>query len=58
MDEAEILDRINELTRERKDLCAQPAAGGRDESRHQHLQRVEADLDRCWGVLRRRRARR
>ncbi|WP_427006124.1 DUF2630 family protein [Pseudarthrobacter sp. H2] len=61
MDNQDILDRIRALVAEEHRLreSAGPGpgdAGGADEDRRARLRRVEEDLDRCWDLLRQRRA--
>jgi hypothetical protein len=57
MDEASILGRINDLVGEEHRLRAAVQAGTLDSDEERaRLQRVEAALDQCWDLLRRRRA--
>jgi Protein of unknown function (DUF2630) len=59
MDDKEILGHIDELIATERDLRAKVATGdlSTDEERRQ-LTAVEESLDRCWDLLRQRRARR
>lgn len=56
MDEQPILDRIEDIVAEEHRLYADAEAGRLDEAGHQRLAAVRGDLDRCWDLLRRRRA--
>jgi Protein of unknown function (DUF2630) len=53
MDDASIQDRIERLVAEEHEL---QQTGG-DPERHERLQAVKVELDRCWDLLRQRRAR-
>ncbi|MFE1589240.1 DUF2630 family protein [Streptomyces sp. NPDC058737] len=56
--EGQILGRINEMISQEKDLREQLSEQAIDEStEHTRLARLEAELDRCWDLLRQRRAR-
>ncbi|MFE0858726.1 DUF2630 family protein [Streptomyces mutabilis] len=56
--EGQILGRINEMIRQEKDLREQLAERVIDEStKHARLARLEVELDRCWDLLRQRKAR-
>ncbi|MEU6533915.1 DUF2630 family protein [Streptomyces sp. NPDC046928] len=56
--EGQILGRINGMISQEKDLREQLAEQAIDEStEHARLARLEAELDRCWDLLRQRRAR-
>jgi Protein of unknown function (DUF2630) len=59
MDDKEILGHIDELIATERDLRAKVATGGlsTDDERTQ-LAAIEESLDRCWDLLRQRRARR
>ncbi|MBO1332441.1 DUF2630 family protein [Streptomyces sp. VRA16 Mangrove soil] len=53
-----ILGRINEMIRQEEDLREQLAERVIDEStEHARLARLEVELDRCWDLLRQRKAR-
>jgi hypothetical protein len=56
--EPEILGRITEMIGEEKALREELAAGRVDPvTEHARLTRLEAQLDKCWDLLRQRRAR-
>ncbi|MFG2319558.1 DUF2630 family protein [Streptomyces tendae] len=56
--EGQLLGRINEMIRQEKDLREQLAEQVIDEStEHARLARLEVELDRCWDLLRQRKAR-
>lgn len=56
-DDLDIRHTISSLVDEEKDLRSRLAAGGLSESdEHARLQAVETELDRCWDLLRQRRA--
>jgi hypothetical protein len=53
----DILNRVNELVDEEKELRAQLQHREIDESEeHQRLRALEVQLDQCWDLLRQRRA--
>jgi hypothetical protein len=53
----DILDQVNRLVAEEKDLRSQLQHREIDESEeHQRLRAVEVALDQCWDLLRQRRA--
>jgi hypothetical protein len=52
-DDRRLLDRIDELVNEEHRLEAEHGA-----DHHERLQAIEVELDQCWDLLRRRRARR
>jgi hypothetical protein len=56
MDEQPILDRIERLVDEEHRLWRASAEGGLTDSEHKRLHAVQSELDRCWDVLRLRRA--
>jgi len=57
MDEQQpILDRIEEIVAEEHRLYAAAEAGHLDEAGHSRLAAIRGDLDRCWDLIRRRRA--
>ncbi len=59
MDDAGLLDQINALVQEEHALREQAQAGQVDsEAERARLQELEVQLDRCWDLLRQRRARR
>jgi hypothetical protein len=57
MDES-VVARINELAEEEHRLERSQATGGASEAEATRLREVEVALDRCWDLLRQRRARR
>src|SRR5215470_4783605 len=56
MNELPILDRIEDIVAEEHRLYSAAADGGLDEAGHQRLEAIRGELDRCWDLLRRRRA--
>jgi hypothetical protein len=57
-DEEKILGRITEMIREEKELREDLTAGRVDQAtEHARLAGLETELDRCWDLLRQRRAR-
>ena len=52
MDDASIQDRIEQLVAEEQKLQQTPG----DSDRHDRLQALKVELDRCWDLLRQRRA--
>jgi uncharacterized protein DUF2630 len=56
MDERPVLDRIDELVSEERALWSESAPGRLSEERHRRLDELRDELDRCWELLRRRRA--
>jgi hypothetical protein len=59
MDDKEILARISGLIETEHELRAQLAAGTLDsDQEHERLRSAEEALDRCWDLLRQRRAKR
>ena len=57
MDDSTIQDRIEQLVAEEQHLLAQGEGAGQSGERHERLQELKVDLDRCWDLLRQRRAR-
>jgi hypothetical protein len=55
-DEAALGDRIEALVDEEHRLWSQSGEGGLDDAGHARLAAVREELDRCWQLLRRRRA--
>jgi Protein of unknown function (DUF2630) len=51
-----ILDHIDALVDEEHRLWAQSEQGGLDDAGHARLEAIRGELDRCWDLLRRRRA--
>lgn len=59
MSDATILEQINDLVEQEHRLREQLGQGAIDESEeNRRLQEVEVQLDRCWDLLRQRKARR
>jgi hypothetical protein len=59
MADEQISDRIERLVQEEHDLLHKAEAhGGLDDDEHQRMQVVQVELDQCYDLLRRRRARR
>ena len=56
MDETEIHRRIEELVAEEHRLWDDESSGGAGEEDRRRLQEVKVTLDRCWDLLRQRRA--
>jgi hypothetical protein len=56
MDEARILDRIEELVQEEARLYEKNEEYGLRDDERARFQSVQAGLDRCWDLLQRRRA--
>jgi hypothetical protein len=58
MDDKQILSHISELVRTEHELRGKVAAGQLStDAEHEQLRSVEEALDRCWDLLRQRRAR-
>jgi hypothetical protein len=58
MDDLDVLATINTLVDEEHQLLARREGAGASAEDHERLARVEVELDRCWDLLRQRRARR
>jgi hypothetical protein len=58
MDDAQIHGTIEELVAEEHELWEREAAGGASEQDRRRLEDLKVSLDRCWDLLRQRRARR
>jgi len=58
MDDKAILAEINRLVTEEHRLEAEAVGHGPDNPEHEQLRSIETTLDRCWDLLRQRRARR
>ena len=57
MRDQDVLDEINRLTREEEEIHESTGHGeGLTPSHHDRLQAIEVELDRCWDLLRQRRA--
>jgi Protein of unknown function (DUF2630) len=57
MDDAQIHGTIEELVAEEHELWEREAAGGATEQDRRRLEDLKVSLDRCWDLLRQRRAR-
>jgi hypothetical protein len=57
MDDSSIQEQIDKLVAEEQRLLAEAEGAGPSEERHQRLQDLKVELDRCWDLLRQRRAR-
>ena len=57
MDDASIRNQIEALVAEEQRLLDEAEGQGPDEARHERLQEVKVELDRCWDLLRQREAR-
>jgi hypothetical protein len=57
MDDAGIRGQIEALVAEEQRLLDEAEGQGPDEARHERLQEVKVELDRCWDLLRQREAR-
>ena len=59
VDDRQLVDRIDELVRQEHDMRTRHGEGeGLSESELDELRALEVQLDRCWDLLRQRRARR
>jgi hypothetical protein len=59
VDDRELVDRMDELVRQEHDMRTRHGEGeGLSESELDELRALEVQLDRCWDLLRQRRARR
>jgi Protein of unknown function (DUF2630) len=57
MDDSSIRDQIETLVAEEQRLLDEARGQGPDDARHERLQEVKVELDRCWDLLRQREAR-
>jgi hypothetical protein len=57
VDDAGIRNQIESLVDEEQELLRQGEGQGPEDSRHERLQEVKVELDRCWDLLRQRQAR-
>jgi hypothetical protein len=57
VDDAGIRNQIESLVNEEQELLRGGEGEGPEESRHERLQEVKVELDRCWDLLRQRQAR-
>ena len=58
MEDAKVIDRINELAREEHELWEREGKGKVSEAERERLKALEVTLDQCWDLLHQRRARR
>jgi Protein of unknown function (DUF2630) len=56
MADDQIHDRIQQLVAEEQELYQRGAQGGLSETEHRRLESIKVGLDRCWDLLRQRRA--
>ena len=56
MDDSEVQGQIEQLVAEERELLASGEGKGPDAGRDKRLQEVKVALDRCWDLLRQRRA--
>jgi Protein of unknown function (DUF2630) len=57
MDDATLRDQIDSLVAEEQRLLDEGEGQGPDPARHERLQELKVELDRCWDLLRQREAR-
>ena len=57
MDDATVREQIEKLVEEEQELLRHAEGHGPDEARHERLQELRVELDRCWDLLRQREAR-
>jgi hypothetical protein len=58
MNDHEILGSINQMVEEEHQLWDAAEQGGLSDAQHARLDELQVSLDRCWDLLRQRRARR
>jgi hypothetical protein len=58
MDDSQVLGRIDQLVAEEQALYERESHGRLDPGDHERLQEIKVSLDRCWDLLRQRRAQR
>jgi hypothetical protein len=56
VDDSTVMGDIEKLVEEEQQLLRSPAGAGDDAERHARLEEVRVQLDRCWDLLRQRRA--
>ena len=56
MDDSSIQSHIEQLVAEEQQLLAHGEGSGPSPERHERLQELKVELDRCWDLLRQRRA--
>ena len=57
MDDSNVMGRIEELVEEEQTLLRSEEGHDPDPGQHRRLEQVKVELDRCWDLLRQRRAR-
>jgi hypothetical protein len=57
MDDSSIRNQIESLVAEEQRLLDEAEGRGPDQARHDRLQELKVELDRCWDLLRQREAR-
>jgi len=57
VDDSSVQGKIEELVEEEQTLLRSTEEQGPDADKHQRLEQVKVELDRCWDLLRQRRAR-
>jgi Protein of unknown function (DUF2630) len=58
MDDNQVLGRIDQLVAEEQELYERESHGRLEEGDHRRLEEIRVSLDRCWDLLRQRRAKR
>jgi Protein of unknown function (DUF2630) len=58
MDDAQVIDRINEIAHEEHALWEKESQGEATDPERERLQQLGVTLDQCWDLLHQRRARR
>ena len=58
MDDSQVLGRIDKLVAEEQHLFEREGHGQLEPGDHARLQEIKVSLDRCWDLLRQRRAKR
>ena len=56
MDDSSVLGHIEKLVEEERELLRSREGKGPDAEEHRRLEEVKVELDRCWDLLRQRRA--
>jgi len=56
VDDSNALAKIDQLVKEEQELRRSGEGAGPDAERHRRLEEVKVELDRCWDLLRQRRA--
>jgi hypothetical protein len=58
MEDKKVIDRINELAHEEREIFEKESSGRATDGERERLKRIEVTLDQCWDLLHQRRARR